>query len=88
MKRVQLTTKPSSLPTAEADAWVSNRTTDGPTKRLNVEVPQWLHQTIKIHCAQTGRNVSEVVRELLERQFGSEGQGTTFLRAAENSNAN
>lgn len=88
MKRIQLTTKPSSQPPAEADAWVSNRTTDEPTKRLNVEVPQWLHQTIKVHCAHTGRHVSDVVRELLERQFGSEGQGASFLRSAENSNAN
>ena len=81
MKRIQLTTKPVNHQAKEADAWVSSRKPVEGTKRLNVDLPISLHQAIKVRCAQQGRTVAELVRELLEgHQLGQlEGQGLARL---------
>jgi proline-rich tail region repeat protein len=53
--------------------WVGARTVPvapaGPTKRLTVDVPADLHKRIKIHCATTERQISDIVRELLDREY-------------------
>ena len=56
-----------------AEEWVGARTAPsaptGPTKRLTVDVPADLHKRIKVHCATTDRQISDIVRELLEREY-------------------
>jgi hypothetical protein len=39
------------------------------TKRLNVEIPAALHARVKARCALEGREMREVVIELLEQRF-------------------
>jgi ParG len=56
-----------------AEDWVEARTrptsTIGSTKRLTVDVSADLHKRLKIHCANTERQISDVVRDLLEREY-------------------
>lgn len=39
------------------------------TKRLNVEIPATLHARLKARCALQGREIRDVVTELLEERF-------------------
>lgn len=41
----------------------------GQTKRLNVEIPAALHARVKAGCAMQGREIRDVVTELLEQRF-------------------
>lgn len=56
-----------------AEQWVENRSAApaslGPTKRLTVDVPADLHKRLKVHCANVERQISDIVRELLEREY-------------------
>jgi proline-rich tail region repeat protein len=56
-----------------AEDWVGARSAPtapaGPTKRLTVDVPAELHKRIKIHCATAERQISDIVRELLEEKY-------------------
>ena len=60
-----------------AEEWVGARSTapavasapSGPTKRLTVDVPAELHKRLKVHCATAERQISDIVRELLEREY-------------------
>jgi hypothetical protein len=56
-----------------AEDWVGSRASpsapSGPTKRLTVDVPADLHKRIKVHCANTEQQISDIVRELLEREY-------------------
>lgn len=36
------------------------------TTQLNVEIPAGIHRRLKIHSVQTGREMKEIVRELLD----------------------
>ena len=40
-----------------------------PTKRLNAEIPAELHARIKARCALEGRDMTDVLIELLESRF-------------------
>jgi len=40
-----------------------------PTERLNMNIPQSLHNRFKAECALSGRNMTEVVLEFLEQKF-------------------
>ena len=40
-----------------------------PTKRLNAEIPADLHARIKAQCALDGRDMTDVLIELLESRF-------------------
>jgi ParG len=40
-----------------------------PTKRLTVDIPEDLHRRIKVHCAGKGSQISDIVRELLAKEF-------------------
>ena len=57
-----------------AEDWVGARAAPaaapaGPTKRLTVDVPAELHKRLKVHCANSERQISDIVRELLEREY-------------------
>jgi hypothetical protein len=49
------------------DRFVAGRKDDG--VRLNVQVPRSLRMRVKIGCAREGREIRDVVIELLERRF-------------------
>jgi Arc/MetJ-type ribon-helix-helix transcriptional regulator len=38
-------------------------------KRLTIDVPVHLHQRVKSQCALNGKNMSDVIRDLLEANF-------------------
>ncbi|MEW6587074.1 MAG: plasmid partition protein ParG [Nitrospirota bacterium] len=39
-------------------------------KRLTIDVPADLHTAIKVDCARRGAKMADVIREILESQFG------------------
>jgi hypothetical protein len=62
------TKKPPAAPApADLDKFVSGG--KGQTKRLNVEIPAALHARVKAGCAMQGREIRDVVTELLEQRF-------------------
>jgi hypothetical protein len=82
-KKISFRTKPPSAIPASApppqdqeaiDAWVNDEKppVSEPVKRFTFEVPLSLHKRIKIKCAAQGRQMAEVVRELLENHFPPE----------------
>jgi hypothetical protein len=40
-------------------------------KRLTIDVTESLHKRIKAQCAMRGTKMADVIRELLEKEFGS-----------------
>lgn len=61
-----------------AEAWVGAQEVspepkankvEGPTKRLTVDIPEDLHRRIKVDCAGQGTQISDVIRELLTKEF-------------------
>ena len=40
-----------------------------PTKRLNAEIPADLHTRVKMECVRQGREMTEVLIEILEQHF-------------------
>ena len=59
--------RPSTKKSSELDRFVAGRKDDG--VRLNVQVPRSLRMRVKIGCAREGREIRDVVIELLERRF-------------------
>ena len=57
------------------DAFVRARD-EGKTKRLNAEIPAGLHARVKAGCALEGRDMTQVVIELLEQRFPAQRQET------------
>ena len=55
------------------DAFVRARD-ERKTKRLNAEIPAALHARVKSGCALEGRDITQVVIELLERRFPAQRQ--------------
>ena len=49
---------------------------EGKTKRLNAEIPAALHARVKSGCALEGRDMTQVVIELLEQRFPAQRQET------------
>jgi hypothetical protein len=80
MKKVVIAGKPTAKPApATPDEWVSDRTESAdrsgavePMKRLTIDIPLSLHQRVKSQCALKGDKMADVVRELLEKNFGKE----------------
>jgi hypothetical protein len=80
MKTVQFKTAPKP---ATAEDWINQRSTDRetpaappapapsiePMKRFTIDVPESLHTRIKIGCATRKAKMTDVIRELLEREF-------------------
>jgi len=63
--------KPTALPSAEA--WVAKRQPDPvPTKRFTVDVPAELLRRVKLGCVARGLNMTDLLRDLLEREFPAE----------------
>lgn len=52
---------------ADLDKFVSGE--KGDTVRLNVEIPKALRARVKAGCALEGREIKDVVTELLEQRF-------------------
>jgi hypothetical protein len=64
------------MPPAKADAWVAEREPPVPApveamKRFTIDVPLSLHTRIKVQCATRGVKMADVIREMLEREFGA-----------------
>ena len=75
--------KPKVASSADADQWVQNtrdveREGSGASaqvspveamKRFTIDVPLELHRRIKTQCAMRGSKMTDVLRELLEKEF-------------------
>ena len=63
--------KPGAKPNpTQADEFVSKgEATTEPTKRFTIDVPESLHRRIKMQCAMRGVKMSDVIRDLLEKEF-------------------
>ena len=67
--------------TADAlDAFVRAKD-EGKTKRLNAEIPAALHARVKSGCALEGRDMTQVVIELLEQRFPAQRQEARLTRS-------
>ena len=42
---------------------------EGPTKRLTVDIPEDLHRRLKVKCAADGEQMSDVIRDLLLKEY-------------------
>ena len=62
-------TKPAEDWVGVAPAIVKLAKPDSPTKRLTVDIPEDLHRRIKVHCAGKGMQISDIVRDLLAKEF-------------------
>lgn len=64
-------------PAKQVDNWVDTRNENKnlrpqepvPTKRVTVDIPAELHRRVKTQCAMREVNMTEVIRDLLEREF-------------------
>ena len=74
-RRVQLGPKPARDP--QAEAWVRGNA-DAPandcTARLTVDVTPQLRGRIKVVAFDRGVTVARMLRDLLEREYGGEGE--------------
>ena len=79
MKRVPITAKPTgSAQQRSPEAWVQQKPAAAERiKRLTIDIPESLHLRAKMQCVQRGVYMADVVRDFLEREFGSEYAGTT-----------
>ena len=76
-KKVSFAAKPKKaheVPKA-ADSWVGS-TEPGeklviqvPMKRLTIDVPNDLHQRVKIGCTKRGLKMADEIRKILEKEF-------------------
>ena len=62
---------------AALDAFVHAKD-KGRTKRFNAEIPAALHARVKSACALEGRDMTQVVIELLEQRFPAQPQATSL----------
>jgi hypothetical protein len=66
-KKIAIAERPQAR---SADEFVTGREGDSePSKRLTVDLPRDLHTRVKVECAKRGQTISEVIRELLEKEF-------------------
>lgn len=61
---------PAAAPIDDLDKFVSGGKVE--TVRLNVEIPKALRARVKSRCALEGREIKDVVTELLEQRFPEE----------------
>lgn len=59
---------------SSAESWVQTKSDDtaaeaGPTRRLTVPLPVELHRRIKMWCVAHDRVMTDVIKELIEREF-------------------
>jgi hypothetical protein len=77
MKKIEIKSRPSANMPLNADAWVKDRAVPEAErqKRLTFDIPQSLHARIKSQCAMQGLVMADVLRDLLNTHFPSEGKG-------------
>ena len=66
-KQVSIPTKPN------ADKWVQQKqqkTSVGKIKRLTLDIPEVLHRKVKLKAVQEGTTIADMLRVLLEEQYG------------------
>jgi hypothetical protein len=71
----QVTFGKPERPAASADAWVASRgekPTPPPMKRLTLDLPEQLHQALKLDCARKGVTMVDALREILLEKYGNE----------------
>lgn len=76
MKKIDFGGKPSPRQDQTfPDKWVADRLPlpVEPMKRLTIDVPLSLHQSVKCQCAIQGENMADVIRRLLEAHFSDTG---------------
>lgn len=73
--------RPARGPKSDADAMDAfvRAKDEGKTKRLNAEIPAALHARVKSACALEGRDMTQVVIELLEQRFPAQRRETRML---------
>ena len=52
-----------------ADRWVKGSPTDSDTVRLTIDIDRALHRRVRIHCAESGEKMADVVRAMLGERF-------------------
>lgn len=60
---------PAAAAAAALDAFVGGDSKAKLTKRLNADIPIGLHARVKAGCALEGREMTDVLIELLEQRF-------------------
>lgn len=76
-KKVNISKKPDNK-VSNIDQWVSERATDSTQqekpvdkmKRLTLDIPESLHQAIKLKAVEQGVTMANMLRELLEEHYG------------------
>jgi predicted DNA binding CopG/RHH family protein len=76
-KKVNISKKPENKE-ANIDQWVTERTTDSTQpeqtvekmKRLTLDLPESLHQAIKLKAVEQGVTMANMLRALLEEHYG------------------
>ncbi len=75
-KKINISQKPDSN-VSNIDQWVTERTTDATKqekpvdkmKRLTLDIPESLHQAIKLKAVEQGVTMANMLRELLEEHY-------------------
>ena len=76
-KKVNISQKPDNK-VSNIDQWVTERTTDSTQqeqttekmKRLTLDIPESLHQAIKLKAVEQGVTMANMLRALLEEHYG------------------
>ena len=78
-KKTALGARPSRLNAPSPDDWVKQGAEAPPpaiapqiiekNKRLTIDIPESLHQSFKVYCAQHGVKMADVVREAIEQRI-------------------
>ena len=76
-KKVNISQKPDNK-VSNIDQWVTERTTDAAQpeqpvekmKRLTLDIPESLHQAIKLKAVEQGVTMANMLRALLEEHYG------------------
>ncbi len=76
-KKVNINKKPDNK-VSNIDQWVTERTTDSTQpeqpvekmKRLTLDIPESLHQAIKLKAVEQGVTMANMLRALLEEHYG------------------
>ncbi len=75
-KKVNISQKPDNK-VSNIDQWVTERTTDATQpeqpvekmKRLTLDIPESLHQAIKLKAVEQGVTMADMLRALLEEHY-------------------
>ncbi len=71
-KKVAISPRPAKSP--DSDKWVESRIVSEETaprvkpKRLTIDIDPKLHTQLKVHCAQNGTQIADLLRNLIDRE--------------------